>query len=122
MDGYIFNNVTRIKYGTDRIWRSNKFRRISVFFSENEVYVYTKTINTLRNQADESTDVYFYDDIVSVSTSSETETILGRTINYEAFKITTKGGTSLSIPMLNKVDTQRSINEMRNLLKSKKNR
>lgn len=121
IDGYVFKGNVNIKKGKDEMWRSSKFRRIGIFFSENEVHVFTKTIKTTRNQAEEKTDVYFYDDIVSISTSTEKERKGNAVIEYESFILMTKAGTSLSVSIMNRDNAQRSINAMRSLLRMKKN-
>lgn len=119
--GYEFKNASNIKKGKDGIWRSNLYKLIAIYFSQSEIHVYTKIINSLREQRNEATDVYFYNDIVSISTSSETEKILNFTIDYESFVLTTKGGTKLSVAIKNTSDIQRSVNAMRSLLRIKKN-
>lgn len=122
IDGYDFKTAEKVKKGFDGKWRSNKYRHVAIYFSENEIHVYTKIINTIKEQKNESTDVYFYEDIVSVSTSSEKEKIFNNTkeIEYEAFRLTTKGGTSLNVAIIDTDDVQRSINAMRSLLRMKK--
>lgn len=117
-----YAGCSKAKKGEDNFWRTDVYESITMFFSANEVHCYTLNYNTLEKKQTESTDVYFYSDIVSVSTSSE-ETKLGflnETVNYEAFKLTTAGGTSLSIGIKDQDNAQRSINAMRQLLRAKK--
>ena len=63
---------------------------------------------------------YDYKDIVSVSTASESTTLLGQNVDYDFFKLTTAGGTALSVSLRDVSNAQRSINAMRTLLKAKK--
>ena len=93
---------------------------VCFFFSQNEVHCYVYKFNTLRNQFFEETEVYFYKDIVSCSTSTEVVQFLNNNVNYEYFKLTTTGGTSISASFRDIDYAQRSINAMRSLLKIKK--
>lgn len=119
-DGYVYKNASNAKKGTDGLWRTNKYEYVILFFSEHEVHCYTYNFDTTVDRKTEATDVYFYKDIVSVSTASDTEKLLGETIDYEFFKLTTAGGTALSVSLRDVSNAQRSINAMRTLLKAKK--
>lgn len=127
-DGYSFEDCTRVKRGLDGIWRSDRYKVVQLFFSLNEVHIYTYSYSTIMENTSENTDVYFYKDIVSVSTSTETTTInryngqnnVGTQVQYECFKLTTAGGTSLKVSIRDSANAQRSINAMRQLLRAKK--
>lgn len=127
-DGYSFEDCTRVKRGLDGIWRSDRYKVVQLFFSLNEVHIYTYSYSTIMENTSENTDVYFYKDIVSVSTSAETTTInryngqnnAGTQVQYECFKLTTAGGTSLKVSIRDSASAQRSINAMRQLLRAKK--
>lgn len=125
--GYDYKDYTLSKRGKDRIWRTNQYKCIMILFSANEVYCYTYKFKTTVGEKTEDTDVYFYKDIVSVSTSSETIKLknsmgqeYGKQFSCEYFKLTTSGGTSLTVSCTDKEKTQTSINSMRKLLKLKK--
>jgi hypothetical protein len=123
-DGYVYNKAL-IKQGKDGKYRSSKYQAVMFFFSSNEVHCFTYDFSIVENSQRESTDVYFYKDIVSVSTQTEgTEYSVGKgkssQFDYEYFKLTTTGGTSISCAVRNIDDAQRSINGMRSLIKSKK--
>ena len=123
-DGYVYNNAL-IKMGKDGKYRSNKYQAVMFFFSSNEVHCFTYDFSITESSQKESTDVYFYKDIVSVSTQTEgTEYSVGKSkssqFDYEYFRLTTTGGTSISCSVRNIDDAQRSINGMRSLIKSKK--
>lgn len=123
-DGYVYSNA-KIKKGNDGKYRSSKYQAVMFFFSSNEVHCYTYDFSIVDNTQRESTDVYFYKDIVSVSTQTEgTEYTVGKgksdQFDYEYFKLTTTGGTSISCAVRNIDDAQRSINGMRSLIKTKK--
>lgn len=123
-DGYEYNN-TMIKQGKDGLYRSNKYKVVMFFFSSNEVYCFTYNFSLTESGQKESTDVYFYKDIVSVSTETDgSRSSIGQgkvsRFDYEYFKLTTTGGTSISCTVSNIDNAQRSINGMRSLIKSKK--
>ena len=125
MGGYDFKGADMFKEGKDKLWRSNVYKVIMLFFSRNELYCYEARFKTTEDKIlGESTDVYFYQDIVSASTASVSEkvNISGNevTINSEAFKLTTKGGTSITVNILNAYQAQESVNAMRALLREKK--
>ena len=119
--GYDYSNYTLIKQGKDGIWRTNKYEVVYLFFSQNEVHCYTLDFSTSESKTRESTDVYFYKDVVSVSTCSKSVKIEGYEYEYEMFKLVTAGGTAFEVS-LNDVEknSRNSINAMRQLLREKK--
>lgn len=123
-DGYDFQSADKRKEGKDKKWRSNVYRAVMIFFSQHEMHCYTLKYKTTEHEQVEGTDVYFYQDIVSASTVSNTETITvgkkQKTINIEAFQLTTKGGNSIKVNLSNIADVQDSLNAMRALLREKK--
>lgn len=119
-DNYVYAKAKNAKKGEDNLWRTDKYEYVILFFSEHGVHCYSYNFSTLFDQKTESTDVYFYRDIVSVSTSSEQANLLGQSVDYQAFKLTTAGGTNLSVSLKDISNAQRSINAMRSLLKAKK--
>ena len=123
-DGYVYQNAL-IKQGKDGKYRSSKYQAVMFLFSSNEVHCFTYDFSIVESGQKESTDVYFYKDIVSVSTQTEgTQYSVGNgkssQFDYEYFKLTTTGGTSISCAVRNIDDAQRSINGMRSLIKTKK--
>ncbi|QTE70069.1 hypothetical protein JRC49_09655 [Clostridiales bacterium FE2011] len=119
-DGYVYRGATELKKGKDGLFRTNKYECVQLFFSQNEVHCYTYNFDTITDKHFESTDVYFYRDIVAVSTSSEVEKVLEQNVEYETFKLTTAGGTALQVSLRDVNNAQRSINAMRSLLRQKK--
>lgn len=122
--GYDYQGADRRKEGKDKKWRSNVYKAVMIFFSQNEMHCYTLRFKTTEQEQVEETDVFFYQDIVSASTTSNTETITvgkkQKTVNIEAFKLTTKGGNAIIVNLLNAADAQNSVNAMRALLREKK--
>ena len=119
-DGYVYRGASNAKRGQDGLWRTNKYEYVILFFSEHEVHCYTYNFDTTAEKKSDATDVYFYRDIVSVSTASKTDKVLGQDVDYEYFKLTTAGGTALEVSLRDAGNAQRSINAMRALLKAKK--
>lgn len=119
-DWYVYQGASQAKKGKDGLWRTNKYEAVMLFFSDNEVHCYTYNFDTTTQRQTESTDVYFYKDIVSVSTASDSVKVLDQNVDYEYFKLTTAGGTALSVSLRDVGNAQRSINAMRALLKTKK--
>ena len=119
-DGYVYRKASKTKQGKDGLWRTNKYEFVMLFFSAHEIHCYTYDFDTTSPQQAETTDVYFYKDIVSVSTATDTVTVKGQHIDYEYFKLTTSGGTGLSVSLRDAYNAQQSINAMRALLKTKK--
>ena len=121
-DGYVVKGFDHAKKGKDNKWRTNRYRSTTLLFSANEVHCYTYTFSTTEEKKSEETDVYFYKDIVSVSTASDTIRFNGETkdTEFEYFKLTTAAGTALQVALRDIDGAQRSINAMRQLLKQKK--
>ena len=128
ISGFRYQGCSRFKKGEDNYFRTDVYESVALFFSQNEVHCYKLNFNTLEKKQTESTDVYFYQDIVSVSTTSQETEIADsitnekQTVNYESFELRTAGGTSLSVAIRDQDQAQRSINAMRALLREKKTR
>ena len=120
IDGFVYDGFTKCKKGRDGVWRTNMYKVIYLFFSQNEVHSYTCEFCTTEEQKKESTDVYFYQDIVSASTESSIAKVEYEQIQYESFKLTTSGGTSLRAAIADSEQARRSISAMRQLLRAKK--
>lgn len=124
IEGYDYVGSNLYRYGKDMKWRGDRYKAVIFFFSNNEVHCYTCSVSLIDGTRNESTDVYFYNDIVSVSTQTEySQTVVNgvaKKISYECFKLTTSGGTSINCSIKNSDQVSRSINGMRNLIKSKK--
>jgi len=71
-EGYQFDRNSFSKCGKDNKWRSSCYQISWLFFSANQVYLYQNTFNTDEDGRKETTDEYFYKDITSFSTSSDT--------------------------------------------------
>jgi len=126
-DGYFFENIRSgflYKMGKDNIPRSSNYEAVSFVFSAEQVYCYKYRFSITTDEKSESTEEYFYRDIVSASTQSDTKNYKTKDgkdipINYQYFKLATSGG-SLQASILNMGDAERSINGMKSLLRNKK--
>jgi len=72
-EGFQFLKQAPSKYGKDNNARSACYQVSWLFFSATQVYLYQYTFYTDRDDRKETTDEYFYKDITSFSTSSDTE-------------------------------------------------
>ena len=121
LNGYDRSLGTMIKKGKDGKYRSNKYKYAILFFGDNEMYVYTYIFSTTENNGSESTGVYHYKDIVSISTQSNTFTFRSESISYgQVIEISTTGADRISIPLHASYNPDRDINAIRQLLKTKK--
>lgn len=120
-EGYSFKNASNARCDRDdKLWRTDRYEKLIVFFTQNEIHMYKINLNTLTEKIIETTNVVFYEDIVSLSTELETETFQGKTHEYISFNITTKGGNTLNVALKGTKDVQRSVNAMRAMVKEKK--
>lgn len=109
------------KKGEDNRWRSSNYEVAVLYFSEKQVYSYNYRFSVVENERNESTDEYFYKDIVSISTSSDSITNNNNeTFNLEYFKLTTSGGTSISCSIWDMGEVEKAIRGMKQLLREKK--
>ena len=134
ISGYDYDDTGLLfRKGKDGKWRTNKYETVLMFFAKNEVHCYSNTFWTTKYNQKEATDVYFYGDIVSASTTTGQVQIKdnkGRLLvnkdgspvlyTYESFKLQTSGGTSLHVTISDTELSRRSINAMRQLLREKK--
>ena len=75
-EGYVFKNAFAKKRANGN-WVSSAYQVAWLFFSSTQIYVYRYTFNMDEDKKTESTDEFFYKDVTSFSTSSETETAHG---------------------------------------------
>ena len=75
-EGYVFKNAFA-KQRANGKWVSSSYQVAWLFFSSTQIYVYRCTFSMDEDKTQESTDEFFYKDVTSFSTSSETETSRG---------------------------------------------
>lgn len=127
--GYYYKNIAsgvQVKLGKDGIFRSSNYEGVVLFFSEHQLHAYKFQFSLVSPQESrEQTDEYFYKDVVSVSTQSETfkiNDIKGNSqqVNFEEFKLTTTGGTSITSSIRDEGSISRVISGARTLIREKK--
>ncbi len=127
--GYYYKNIAsgvQVKLGKDRIFRSSNYEGVVLYFSEHQLHAYKFQFSlTSPRESREQTDEYFYKDVVSVSTQSETFRINdvrgnSQQVNFEEFKLTTTGGTSVTSSIRDEGSVSRVISGARSLIREKK--
>jgi len=127
-DGYYFGELRtlkpKVKKGTDGKERSSCYTATIFFFSTDQVYCYQLIFSLLESMQQETTEECFYRDIVSISTMSDTfaHDSEGQksTVSSENFTLTTSGGTKMAATVFDTGTVERTIRDMRNLLRSKR--
>lgn len=87
------------KVGADRVLRFGRISSATINFTPNQLLVYSCVVDiTTGNTLKESTDEYFYRDVVSVSTKTRDGQIGSfKFQSGEYFTLTTSGGTSVEV-------------------------
>ncbi len=128
--------------GKDNILRYTPVNSTIINFTQSQLLVYRCALDLIKgNPVNEATDEYFYRDVVSVQTASETVSISlpgtefqGLQCNEtETFKLTTSGGTSVSMALrdpsliqkmgggeMPTTTAERAIQTIRKMLREKK--
>jgi hypothetical protein len=95
---------SQVKRGKDGVVRTSACEGIVIFFGEQELHSYKFEVSLIAdNRISEETDVYFYRDVVSVSTKSDNIQVQveGKSVQVqlELFRLTTSGGTTIQCSM-----------------------
>jgi hypothetical protein len=117
------------KKGKDGKWRSSAYQISWLFFSASQVYLYQYTFHMDEDGKKERTEEYFYKDVTSVSTTSDTvETLVWdsktgaeKTVNIDStrFKLVVPGD-SFYCAMEQNDYTERAVQGMKTKLREKK--
>lgn len=121
-EGFVFKNAYAKKRANGR-WVSSAYQVSWVFFSATQVYIYRYTFNMDEDKKSENTDEFFYKDVTSFSTSSETEVAhsLGEKFEVETNKFCmVVPGDKLYISMDGVADSESIIQAMKQKLREKK--
>jgi hypothetical protein len=124
--GKIYNGGTSIKRGKDGVYRTSDCEGVVIFFAEQELHAYKYQVSLVNSgRTREETDVYFYRDVVSVSTRSDSiEVRVDQTpvpVHHDVFRLTTSGGTNIECSMGAAVgSTENEIHAARQLIRDKK--
>lgn len=113
--------------GKDRQVRSSNHEVIVFYFSEKQIYYYKCSFSVIDEEMNESIGEVFYQDIVSISTSSITTPYVDHRrkrenfFNLNVLQLTTSGGTSVQSPIKDLSSVEPSIIAMKDILREKKN-
>lgn len=122
-EGFTFKNAYAKEKANGR-WVSSAYQVSWIFFSSTQVYIYRCTFNMDDGKKSESTDEFFYKDVTSFSTSSETETAHGlgdKKIEVETNKFCmVVPGDKLYVSMDGVTDSDAIIQAMKQKLREKK--
>lgn len=122
-EGYVFKNAFAKKRANGN-WVSSAYQVAWLFFSSTQIYVYRYTFNMDEDKKTESTDEFFYKDVTSFSTSSETETAHG--LGDSKFEVETNKfkmvvpGDKIFVSMDGVSDSESIIQAMKQKLREKK--
>ena len=122
-EGFVYKNAYAKKRANGS-WVSSSYQVAWLFFSSTQVYIYRNTFNMDEDKKSESTDEFFYKDVTSFSTSSETETARG--LGNQKFEVETNKfymvvpGDKLYVSMDGVRDSESIIQGMKNKLREKK--
>ncbi|GAB3346390.1 hypothetical protein GCM10027300_05300 [Modestobacter lapidis] len=125
IDGYVLRNET-VKRGKDGVFRTPRYEGVVLLFSEQQLYSYKLQFSLVEDgRVSEQTDEYFYRDVVSISTASDSIKVSevgggSKTVNLELFKLTTSGGTSVTSAIRDEGQVTRSLQGARQLIREKK--
>jgi len=119
LHGYSLDRFEHGRIGKDGKARTNKYETIWLFFSDAQVYMYSYTFDLTSDNKKETTEEYFYKDIVSFSTSSETIDFLLNKREYNRFKLTVPGD-SFFCSIGGVADAEQIIGAMKQKLREKK--
>jgi hypothetical protein len=128
-NGYLFASIgddVLIKLGKDKKFRASNYEGVVIFFSEHQLHSYKFQFSLVNpDEFRESTDEYFYRDVVSVATSSESYKVRlisgeSRQVTWEEFKLTTSGATSIRSSIRDQSSVAKSIAGARNLIRDRK--
>jgi hypothetical protein len=122
-EGFVYQNAYAKKRANGQ-WVSSSYQVSWVFFSSDQVYLYSYTFNMDDDNKKERTDEFFYRDVTSFSTSSETEKAKGNSgqqIEVETNKFAmVVPGDKLYMSMDGVTDADRIIQGMKQKLREKK--
>ncbi len=122
-EGFVYKNAYAKKRANGN-WVSSAYQVSWLFFSSTQVYIFRHTFNMDEDKKNESTDEFFYKDVTSFSTSSESEQARG--LGNEKFEVETNKfcmvvpGDKLYVSMDGVEDSDSIIQAMKQKLREKK--
>ena len=122
-EGYVFKKAFA-KRRADGDWVSSSYQVTWLFFSATQIYIYRCKFNMDRDDKKESTDEFFFKDITSFSTSTETEIAHG--LGDQKFEIESNmfilivPGDKIFVPLDGVSNAEEIIQAMKQKLREKK--
>jgi len=129
--GFHYGDNAYTKVGKDGFPRSSKYDIAWLFFSNTQVYMYNYVLDMASDSKQEKAEEYFYKDVVSFSTYSEsTEAIklsgcMGNksekvTSNYDSFSMSVTSGEKFKVSTTGVKDAEQAVSAMKQKLREKK--
>lgn len=115
--------------GKDGVWRSPECVLTAWFFSEDQIHYYARTVSLVSDSYKESTEEFFYKDVVSVKTDTLEKPWIDPKTGREskdyktrwlAFMLRNSGGETTECACDSSDEADRCVSAMRNLIKQKK--
>ncbi len=129
-EGFVFDKNSLSKHCEDGKWRSSKYQVTWIFFNVSQLFIYQYTFNTNQDGKSERTEEYFYKDITSFSTSSDTveTSVFNPVTKLSSIENVDSNRFAIIVPgdkfycsMRQSDYTERVIQGMKSLLRDKKN-
>ncbi|WP_409969080.1 hypothetical protein RFF05_03755 [Bengtsoniella intestinalis] len=122
-EGFVFKNAYSKSLPSGN-YISSSYQVAWLFFSSTQVYIYRHTFNMDDSKKNESTDEFFYKDVTSFSTSTQTETsrnVAGQSIEVPTNKFCmVVPGDKLYVSMDGVEDAESIVQAMKQKLREKK--
>lgn len=115
-----------ITKGRDKVVRSSNYQVSVFYFGKEQVYLYQQTFSIIDREQNEVIDSYFYQDIVSIATSSEVTGYYNELIrrnefvNLDTVTLHTTGSSVIKSSVQDISRVSNTIYEMKDLLDIKK--
>lgn len=112
--------------GKDGEVRSSNYEVIVFYFSSNQMYYYKQSFSVIDEEINESFGEVFYEDIVSISTSSVTTSYMDLKrkresfFNLDIFELHTSGGTTIKNTVRDLEYIKQDIMAMKDIIREKK--
>ena len=115
------DNMAMWRLGKDGEWRTSEVAHTIFYFGEHSVYCYEVIASLVGRAAKETTEEYYYTDIVSVKTDSKViRATNGKLIRIYTFVLANTGGERRECEVTNSTNADAAVRAFRLLLKQKK--
>ena len=129
--GFHYRDGAHVKVGKDGFPRSSKYDIAWLFFSNAQVYMYTYVLDMTSDSKKELAEEYFYKDVVSFSTYSESteanklsgcmgSNFVKVTTDSDNFSMSVTSGEKFRVSTTGVSDAERAVSAMKQKLREKK--